>query len=151
LIGARVAVVARRACSMTEARNPLATALGTYYPRHYLVAVVDDPARAMEAMTALKGAGFAETVVELCPGPDFLKNYRDFEGHRSLLERAAGVFPSEEQSAVEEYLAEAERGASFVTVHVPEREERDRARDILHAHDGHAMRYYGEHTITDVS
>ena len=136
---------------MTEARNPLATALGTYYPRHYLVAVVDDPPQAMQAVTALTRAGFAETVVELCPGPDFLKNYRDFEEHRSLLERAAAAFPAEEQAAVEDYLAEAERGASFITVHVPERDERDRAGEILKTYGGHAMRYYGDHIITDVS
>jgi hypothetical protein len=136
---------------MTEATNPLATALGMYYPTHFLVAAVDDPAHAAQALTALQQAGFDEAAAEVCPGPEFLKNYRDFLDSRSLLERAEGLFPSEERTAVDEYLAEAERGASFVTVHTPERADRDRARDILLANGGHAMRYYGEHTITDLS
>jgi hypothetical protein len=86
----------------------------------------------------------------MCPGPDFMKNYNDFRADRSLLERAQGWFPAEEHAAVEEYLAEAERGASFVTVHAPDREQRDQAREILKTNGGRAMRYYGERTITDL-
>ena len=135
---------------MTEAKNPLATALGTYYPRHYVVAVVDDPAGATRALAALREAGFADAAAELCPGPEFLKNYRDFVEGRGLLQRLEGLFPSEERAAVEEYLAEAEGGASFVTVHAPERAERDRASTLLKANGGHAMRYYGDNTISDL-
>jgi hypothetical protein len=136
---------------MTEGKNPLATALGVYTPTHFVVAAIDDPATATGALAALKAAGFADAAVELCPGPQFLKNYRDFVANRSLGERVEGLFPSEEQDAAREYLAEAERGASFVTVHAPERADRDRARDILAAHGGHAMRYYGDHAITDLT
>ncbi len=136
---------------MTEVmKNPLATALGTYYPTHYLVAAFDDPSGAIQALAELREAGFADADAEICPGADFLKNYRDFAANRSVFQRAAELFPAEEHTAVEEYLAEAERGASFVTVHTPERAERDRAEAILQAHDGHAIRYYGDHTITDL-
>jgi hypothetical protein len=132
------------------AKNPLATALGTYYPTHYLVAAFDDPSRAVQALAALRQAGFADAEAEICPGPEFLKNYRDFADHRTIFQRAGGLFPAEEHTAVEEYLAEAGRGASFVTVHVPERVDRARAQVILQGHQGHAMRYYGDHTITDL-
>lgn len=135
----------------SDAKNPLATALGFYYPRHYVVAVIHDPSRASAALTALKDAGFDEAAAELCPGPEFVKNYRDFVEHQSLLQRASRLFPAEEEAAVRDYLAEAEQGASFVTVHVPEREGRDRVRDLLKAHGGHAMRYYGDRTITDLT
>jgi hypothetical protein len=66
------------------------------------------------------------------------------------LARLANLFPSEEQSAIEEYLAEAERGASFVSVQAHSPDERSRARDVLKGHGGHAMRYYGDQTITDL-
>jgi hypothetical protein len=135
---------------VTEAKNPLSTALGTYYPKHYVVAVIDDPAGAAGALADLRAAGFAEAVAEICPGPTFIANWRDFAANRTFLQRAADLFPAEEQAAVEEYLAEAERGASFVTVHAPGQAERDRARAILHDRGGHAMRYYGDRTITDL-
>jgi len=135
---------------MTEARNPLATMLGTYYPTHYVVAAFPDPARAGQALAALREAGFQEAAAALCPGPDFLRNYRDFVAHRGPLQRAEGRFPSEERAAAEEYLAAAERGASFVTVHAPRPAERERAREVLRAAGGEALRYYGDHTITDL-
>jgi hypothetical protein len=135
---------------MSDVKNPLATVLGAYSPTHYLVAVIDDPVTATSALAALQAAGFADAAVELCPGPRFLENYRDFVAHRGPLERAEGLFPAEEEAAVTEYLAEAERGRSFVTVHAPQREERERAREILAAHGGHGMRYYGDYTITDL-
>ena len=112
---------------MTEEKNPLATALGVYYPTHFVVAAFDDPASATGALAALRAAGFADAAVELCPGPRFLENYYDFVANRGLLERAAGLLPSEEPAAAE-YVAEAERGASFVSVHAPQRAERERAR-----------------------
>ncbi len=136
---------------MTEPKNPLATVLGSYYPTHFVLAAIDDPSRATLALAALREAGLAEAAAEICPGPQFLKNYRDFIDHRGPLARVAAAFPSEEQSAIAEYLEEAERGASFVTVHTPERAKRDEARDVLKTHGGHAMRYYGDHAITDLS
>jgi hypothetical protein len=132
------------------AKNPLATALGFYYPRHYVVAVIDDPAKAIQALAALREAGFDDAAAELCPGPDFLTNYRGFVDGQNLFQRASRLFPVEEEDAVKEYLAEAERGASFVTVYTPKHDERDRARDLLKQHGGHAMRHYGERTITDL-
>lgn len=135
---------------MTEEMNPLATALGSYYPENYVVAAVDDPGAAMKALEALRKDGFADAAAAICPGPDFIRNWAAFVAQRGPLERLADLFPGEEQSAVEEYLAEAEGGASFVTVLAPSPDERNRARDLLKQHGGHTMRYYGDRTITDL-
>jgi hypothetical protein len=136
--------------SLTEEPNPLATALGTYYPRHYVVAVIHDPASATKALAALQGEGFTDVAAEICPGPEFIKNWSDFVAHRGPLARLANLYPAEEQSAVEEYLAEAENGASFVTVHATTTDDRNRARDVLKTFGGHSMRYYGDRTISDL-
>ena len=135
---------------MSEERNPLATALGTYYPRHYVVAVIHDPASATKALTALQEQGFTDAAADICPGPEFIKNWNDFVAHRGPLARLANLFPAEEQSVVEEYLAEAENGASFVTVHATTTDDRNRARDVLRTFGGHSMRYYGDRTISDL-
>jgi hypothetical protein len=135
---------------MNDDQNPLSTALGTYSPRHYLVAVFDDPARAVTALQALHDADFVESSAEICPGSQFLTNWTNFARQRGPLERLVDLYPSEEHAALEEYLAEAERGASFVTVHVTEQPDITRARDLLTPLGGHGMRYYGDLTITDL-
>jgi hypothetical protein len=150
LIGDPPIRIEQRRMSLTDERNPLATALGTYYPRHYVVAVIHDPSSASKALAALQEDGFTGAAAEICPGPEFIKNWSDFTAHRSRLARIANLYPAEEQSAVEEYLAEAENGASFVTVHTTMMDERDRARDILRNFGGHSIRYYGDRTITDL-
>ncbi len=136
---------------MTDERNPIATALGTYYPRHYVVAVIHDPASATKALAALQGEGFVDAAAEICPGPEFIKNWSDFAAHRGPLARLADLFPAEEQSAVEEYLAEAENGASFVTVLATTTDDRNRARDVLRTFGGSSMRYYGDQTISNLN
>jgi hypothetical protein len=130
--------------------NPLATALGTYSPRHYLIAVFDDPFRAAAAVTALHDGGFADSSAAICPGAQFLANWADFVRRRGPLERLIDLYPSEETAALGDYLAEAERGASFVTVHVMAQPDITRARDLLEPLGAHGMRYYGDLTITDL-
>ena len=128
--------------------TPLATALGTYAPRHFLIAVFDDPARAATALNALHDGGFADSTASICPGPQFLADWADFVRHRGLGERLVDLVPSEEHAALDEYLTEAKGGASVVTVHLTTHPDITRARDILKPLGGHAMRYYGDLTIT---
>lgn len=123
---------------MNDKQNPLATALGTYSPRHYLVSVFDDPARATTALRALHEAGFADSSAAICPGQQFLVNRTDFAKHRGPLERLVDLYPLEEHAALEDYLAEAAQGASFVSVHLTEHQDITRARDVLKPLGGHA-------------
>lgn len=135
---------------MSEEGNPLTTALGAPFGRHYLIAVIHDGATADGACAALREAGFAEDNVVVCAGDVFAKNWNDYFTHRGLLTRAIDLFPSEERAAIEEYLDEARNGASFLLVHTPDHDGRDRARDVIAAHSGHAMRYFDERTIVDL-
>ncbi len=135
---------------MTEFTGPLGTMLGTYYPKHFVVAVIHERSAAEEAVEALKDAGFDDEAVQLHTSQQVLDNHRAFQERRGLLQRVESLFPSEEADAVKDYLEEAEQGRSFITVHAPEPEPRARARDILKAHGGHHMRYYGDATITDL-
>lgn len=135
---------------MSDTHNPIATVFGTYYPRHYIVAVIHDPSMAAKARDALTADGFAEANVELCPGADFVKNWNDYLAHRGIVARLADLFPADEHEAIAEYLAEAGNGASFVMVHTPEHDGRERASDVLRQHGAHGMRYYDDNTIIDL-
>lgn len=52
--------------------------------------------------------------------------------------------------AITEYLEEANNGASFVMVHTPEHDGRNRAVELLRGFGAHNMRYFGNNTITDL-
>ena len=123
---------------------------GAFNPTHFIISVVHDAARAEQAAAALRDAGFAPDDVHVVPGLDVLSTQLAYDDARGVLDRLAGLFPAEEQAAAKEYLEEAERGAFLMIVKAPEREQRTRARGILVAHGAHAIRYYGENTITDL-
>lgn len=112
---------------------------------------IHDGVQAEQAVAALRDAGFAPDDVRLVPGREVLGTELLYKDTKGVLARIAGLFPSEEHAAVEEYVEEAERGALFVVVKAPEQEQRSLATGLLAAHGGHAMRYYGENTITDLS
>lgn len=135
---------------MSEAKGALATALGTFYPKHFVVAVVHEQPRAEEAIAALRQAGFGDEIVGLHTAEEVRGNHQAFMEHRRLGQRLTALFPSEETDALNEYLAEATAGANFVTVHAPAAEQQETAHDILKEHGGHAIRYYGDATITDL-
>jgi hypothetical protein len=124
---------------------------GAFNPTHFIISVIHDGTRAEQAAAALRDAGFAAPVdVHVVPGLDVLSTQLAYDDARGVLARLAGLFPAEEQAAAQEYIAEAERGALLMIVKAPEREQRTRARGILAAHGAHAIRYYGENTITDL-
>ena len=135
---------------MIATHAPLATALGTYYPTHSIVAVFPHLAAALQAQSALTSAGFADSAA-ICPGPEFLENWGDFAGQRGPLERLVDLFPAEEQTALAEYVAAAEQGAAFVSVRTTTPGERSTATALLRSVGGTAMRYYGASTITDLT
>ena len=123
---------------------------GAFNPTHFIISVVHDPARAEQAASALRDAGFAPVDVHVVPGLDVLSTQLAYDDAKGVLARLAGLFPAEEAAAAKEYIAEAERGALLMIVKAPEPAQRTRARDVLAAHGGHATRYYGENTIMDL-
>ena len=123
---------------------------GVFNPKHFIVAVIDEKAPAEQAAAALGDAGFPPDDVRVIAGHQVLAAEITYKDQKGVLARLAGLFPTEEQAAVNDYVEEAERGAFFLAVKAPDHEQRTRARGILAAHGGHAMRYYGENTITDL-
>jgi hypothetical protein len=130
--------------------GPGGTMFGTYFPRHYVVAVIHDAAKAEAAAAEIRAAGYDEGAVEVWRGERVLANHAAYLERHGLLNRVASLFPGEESEVLAEYLAEARNGANFVTVLAPHPGPRETARGILRAHGGHAMRYYGNHTFTDL-
>lgn len=123
---------------------------GVFNPTHFIVAVTDDAEQAEQAFVALKSERFGSNDAQLIPGQQVLDNERTYGDSKGVLARLAGLFPSEEQAAVKDYVERAERGAHFVIVRCPEKEQRNVARNTLASHGGYAMRYYGENMISDL-
>jgi hypothetical protein len=77
-------------------------------------------------------------------------SWKDAAGQRGFFARLATLFPSEENEALADYLAEVGHGASLISVHLSGHGEIAQARDVLKPLGAFDMRYFGDLTITDL-
>ncbi|MDQ3699466.1 MAG: hypothetical protein M3442_00925 [Chloroflexota bacterium] len=131
--------------------GPTGVAFGTYYPKGYVVAVVDSAEMAEQAASELRSGGFTEGDVRTYSGQTVVENHEQFLRQRNVLQRIGSAFASDEKEAVDEYIEEARRGRHFITVHAPEEEHMERARQVLAPKGAYKMRHYGPSVMTDLS
>jgi hypothetical protein len=135
--------------SLTPTRSELLDVferlLGTWYPDDYVVAIIDE-LLGERAMHALGMAGFTTESVHLCDreevrsiGKSISERWTTF--HRTG-EALAGAL-AEQDVVAGGYLAEAQSGASIITVLCSDLERVEDAGQVLGAQGARMVRHYG--------
>jgi intergrase/recombinase len=119
-----------------------------FYPTRYIIAVFDTAAQAEQAVAAVKQV---RCEARHATPQQVLERAHEFLRERSPVQRLEGVIASDEKDAMKEYISLAEQGHHFVDVYVPEESEVTQVESILEAHHAHAMHYYGEWELVDLS
>ncbi len=132
--------------------GPEATLWGTFYPKGYVVAVVDDPQAAQRAFEALQNAGWAGEEARLWTGEQVLAKHQQFMEHRSLAQRVGASIGSgsPEDVALKRYLEQARHGHLFLTVHAPNSNQVEQIHGILDDYNAHTIKYYAAAGVADV-
>ena len=118
--------------------------LAAWNPRDCLVAVLEEPAQAVQAARALRSAGFDDT--DICPvAPWQVAMLLDAQEARSRLARLAAALRSlgDESLVAAEYAEAARRGHHLLIVHAPGDERLRRAQGVLARHGAHTMHHFG--------
>ena len=126
------------------------TLFGTFYPKGYVIAVVEDGAAADPIVDAVRAAGFGGEDVRVWSGEEVLATHDRFVKERNPLQRIGGVFPSEEAAILQEYLESARAGNRFLTIHAPGHADAARVAAVLADQPIAVARHYGDRTITDL-
>ena len=117
------------------------------YPRHYLLAVIDDAQQADAAAQALQTAGFAREDISVFHGTEGLtaiQAQQASEGIWGKLFRAfMGIEGGEVRSRFED---ELRRWASDIFVHLNSPEQQQRAEEVLRQHHGYLLTVLGPYT-----
>jgi hypothetical protein len=120
-------------------------------PRHRLVARLADLDHATSALADLKSAGFRTDEVFVVSGEEGVRRL-DPEGlHHGLkgrVVRAVEYLTYGER--LEEEAAHLETGGVIVSLPARDAAERERAEEVLRAHDASRMRYWGHLTFEDI-
>lgn len=127
--------------------------LGAWYPKDYVISVVDDIEEAERAAEALRQAGFPEAEVRLFRSEEIVGALREAAAHRNVFQRIGAAIQreiTEEGAANKEYDEDAMAGRHILTVMAVESEEIERARKVLVEHGARRIMHYKKWTITDL-
>lgn len=141
----------------TPAASPFrngARSFGTFYPRHYVLAVYADAAAARRAVDALNAAGFAGDDVLTASGATVVAHEQAMEVGRGALARVGEQWARlyTDASAASRRLRDAaEHGAAFVLAYAPEDDRVARAADALRPFGPDVLHHFGTFTVTKLS
>lgn len=120
------------------------------YPTNSLLGVIDDPARLGPALRDLESAGFAGEAVSVFTGEEDARKLDASGAEHGVLARLLRFIQAihaVDQEQLKRYEEAVRSGKLVLAVHVTDPEGRERAREVLSAHGGHFINFYGRMTI----
>lgn len=144
---------ATRKTGPMEHMGVFAELLGAWYPKDYIVSVIDDVNEGERAAEELRQVGFPASDVRLFRGEEVVGALKAISAHRNVLQRLTAAIQrevTEEGLANKDYDEDAMAGRQILTVMAVKPEEIDRAREVLVAHGARRIIHYKKWTITDL-
>ena len=122
------------------------SALGVFYPKHYVIATFRTFEISEQAAQKLRCAGFPQDEVLTIPGSGILEYFEEFRaesgmwaGVMAMLSRGFGT----EQAYADDDVHRAQAGAGFLAVYCPEEDLKLRIQATLLPFEPLAMHWYG--------
>ena len=141
-----------RAAEKIELNGLFAQMLGVWYPKDYVVAAIGDE-DGTAAVEALLAAGFGRNAVHLHDSERVAGLGAAIYQQRSPLQRAGAAISravTDEGLMSQEYIEDAQSGASLIAVRTSEPGLVEEARRVLSAHGAWRIRFYGDRSVTDL-
>ncbi|HYL42146.1 MAG TPA: hypothetical protein VEU97_02065 [Ktedonobacteraceae bacterium] len=112
----------------------------TPFPRKYVHSVFDNLQDAVQAVQALRAAGFDDRDIHLMAGWDFVEAV---ERRRTFLDFLFSI-------DYDVYLHEARRRHHILALRLARHEQKEQVRDLLAPHRAYLMKYVDTWTVTDL-
>lgn len=127
--------------------------LGTWYPTHCVVAVLDDATEAGAITDALYTLGLATDDVHFFLAKEVIALDAAAHARAGTVERilANVTALTDEGLAEHEYVRQANEGHNVFVIKCAEQPMVDRVRDLLRTHGAHDIRYYGNFVMEDLN
>jgi hypothetical protein len=124
------------------------------YPTNKVVGIIDDAGDAQAALRGLKAAGFAADQIQVLTGKEGahrLDVKGDEHGPLARIVRSTqALFSDDEIEDAARYEQELLIGHFGIGIKAQYQEDRDNARQILKAHRGHFINFYGRWAIENL-
>ena len=127
--------------------------LDSWYLKHYVMAVIDDPAEANRALDALSKAGYTGDLVQRWHGHEIVQIAQENKEGKNIIEKAADVIKtglSDEGLAAKDFEEEAKLGHDIVAIQVEDTTNVKALRDLLVDYNAHHIRASGNWAMEDL-
>ncbi len=124
------------------------------YPTNKVLGIVNTPEELRGAVTELNSAGFQNDQVQvLCgqQGAERLDTTGERHGFLARLYRFLEKFGDMESKHLSQYKSELLDGHFLIAVDVADEGEQTRVLDVLKAHGGHRVNFFGQWTVEGLS
>ncbi len=140
--------------AMLQERVPVSsqrTFPATPFPRKYVHSVIDDLHYAVQAVYALRAAGYDARNIHVMASWDFVEAVERRHQHQNRLSKTLMRFHAFiDEGFGDVYLHEACRGHHILAVRLTRSEQIEQVRDLLASHQVYLMKYVDTWTVTDL-
>ena len=127
---------------------------GSFYPKHYVLAIFDTDDEARRAGTALSAAGFAADDVIVASGADVVAHEQQAKAEQSVFAKLGEQWSklyTDESDVAHKLMDAARKGAAFVLAYAPEDDQTQRATAVLKPMHPPILRKYDALTVSDLA
>lgn len=123
----------------------------TPFPRKYVHSVIDDLQYAVQAVYALRAAGYDARDIHVMASWDFVEAVERRHQRQNRLSKTLMRFHAFiDEGFGDVYLREASRGHHILVVRLTRSEQIEQVRDLLASHQAYLMKYVDTWTVTDL-
>jgi hypothetical protein len=121
------------------------------FPHKYVHCVIDDLHEAVQAVYALRAAGYDARNIHVMASWDFVEAVeRSHQQQNHLSKMLSRIISFFDEGFSEVYLHEALRGSHILAVHLCRNEQMVQVRGLLASHHAHRIKYVDTWTVTDL-
>jgi hypothetical protein len=120
------------------------------FPRKYIHCVIDNLRYAVQAVYALRAAGYDAGSIHVMASWDFVEAVERRLQQQSGLSEMLSHLISFDEGFGDVYLREALRGRHILTVRLSRSELMEQVRDLLASHHAHLIKYVDTWTVADL-
>jgi len=138
---------------MTQAHDSTfpQSASGSWYPKDYVVGVLNDLQEAQRAQQALEEAGYTAENIRLMESTEAVQKNRDLEKEQNPLQRFFSSFQDKtDETGAHVYLVEAQKGHHILYVHADTQEDVEKIAALMRRYHGHTMKFFSSWSVADI-
>jgi len=138
---------------MAQAQDPKfpQSTSGSFYPKNYVVGIVDDLQEARQAVQAFKQAGYDTDEIRLMESGEVVQKEQQLDEKKNWLQRLFSSFQNTtDETGAHVYEEAARQGKHVLHVHADSQEEVDKISALMQHYHAHAVKFFGTWSVADV-